>query len=705
MADSSASEHHNNLTNEKSPYLLQHAKNPVDWYPWGEVAFEKARTEDKPIFLSIGYSTCHWCHVMEHESFEDSAVAERMNELFVSVKVDREERPDIDNIYMTVCQMLTGSGGWPLTIIMTPDKKPFFAGTYLPKNSMGGRIGMLDLMTKVGDFWTNDRNKILSSAQQITQKLQSQISEVPGPALGINVLNTAYNQYKTNFDSNMGGFGSSPKFPTPHNLMFLLRHWKRSGDEQALFMVEKTLREMRKGGMYDQIGFGFHRYSTDARWFLPHFEKMLYDQAMLAMIYIEAYQATGKEEYKQTATEIFEYVKRDMTDSQGGFYSAEDADSEGEEGKFYLFSKTEIQEIIGSDDSEMFCDLFNITATGNYAEEATGHKTGTNILHLTSTHKVMAEKYSLTETDLLEKVDKYRNKIFKVREKRIHPYKDDKILTDWNGLMIAAFAMGGRVFNDSELTKTAQTAMQFIIDKMLQNDGSLLHRYREGEAIQTGFVEDYAFLIWGQWELYQTTFDIKYLKQSLELNNYLIEHFWDDQHGGFFFTSDSGEQLIHRQKEIYDGAIPSGNSVAALNLIRLARVMADPKLEELSRQIGQTFSQQISQHPSAYGMLMHAVDFQVGPSFEIVITGEYKKDDTQAMFAALNSQFIPNKVEVFRPANEDSPEIIKYAEYAKHQLATDNKATAYVCQNFACSLPTTMVEDMLEKIQSAYSSK
>ena len=453
--------------------------------------------------------------------------------------------------------------------------------------------------------------------------------------------------------------------------------------------------------MYDHIGYGFHRYSTDARWFLPHFEKMLYDQAMLAMVYIEVYQATANDFYKDTALEIFEYVKRDMTSPEGGFYSAEDADSEGEEGKFYLFSKAELSEILNEDELEFVLTIFNASATGNYADEASGKKTGANILHLRYTDAELSQKLKLSEAEYLLKLETVREKIFEAREKRIHPGKDDKILTDWNGLMIAAFAMGGRVFDDPQLTAIAQTAMQFVADKMSQPDGSLLHRFRVGESAQSGFIDDYAFIVWGLVELYQTTFEVDYLKRAIEYNDYLVDHFRDNKSGGFYFTADNGEQLINRQKEIYDGAIPSGNSIAALNLIKLSAVSPPhPNMRNLASQLSSAFGGTLNQYPAGYAMFLNAVDFMVGPAHEIVIAGDLEKDGTCDMLKALHQRFIPNKVVVFRPEGEDIPEIVRYAQYTGEQKVQNDKATAYVCQNYACNLPTNDINEMLAQITS-----
>ncbi|MFW9897624.1 MAG: thioredoxin domain-containing protein, partial [Candidatus Thorarchaeota archaeon] len=446
----------NKLKSEKSPYLLQHAKNPVNWYPWGEEAFNKAKYEDKPIFLSIGYSTCHWCHVFAHESFEDQEVAKLMNEVFVSIKVDREERPDIDKIYMTVCQMMTGSGGWPLTIIMTPDRKPFFAGTYFPKETRFGRIGLIDLIKRIKELWKNQKSELIDSANQITFRLQNIDQESPGDLFTEITLKNAFRQLSIQFDYVNGGFGTRPKFPTPHNLIFLLRYWKRTGEEKALEMVEKTLLEMRKGGIFDHIGFGFHRYSTDSTWLVPHFEKMLYDQALIALVYIEAYQATKNDLYKHTTKEIFNYVLRDMISEEGGFYSAEDADSEGEEGKFYVWTKNELEQILESNEFDLAINTFNVKESGNYREEATQKKTRKNILYLKNLPN--KEKFAL--------IEKIRLKLFKEREKRIHPHKDDKILTDWNGLLIAALAKGAQVLNDDHYLQIAKKSVNFILSKL-----------------------------------------------------------------------------------------------------------------------------------------------------------------------------------------------------------------------------------------------
>lgn len=693
----------NKLANEKSPYLLQHADNPVEWYPWSEEAFQKAKKEDKPIFLSIGYSTCHWCHVMAHESFEDPEVAKLINETFVPIKVDREERPDIDKVYMTVCQVLTGSGGWPLTIFMTPEKKPFFAGTYFPKQSRFGRMGLIDLINKIRDLWDKERNELLNGTQRIINAVQDAMDEKPGDKLGKKVLKRAYNQLSMRFDEEHGGFGTAPKFPSPHNLLFLLRMWKRTNNSHALEMGEKTLKEMRKGGIYDHIGFGFHRYSTDQKWLVPHFEKMLYDQALLAIAYLEAYQITKDEFFAETAREIFTYVLRDMTSSEGGFYSAEDADSEGVEGKFYVWKKEELNNFLDDKDAKLIKDVYNIEDDGNYLEEATKENTGTNILHMKKSLSKLAEDIGINKDEFKDKLGQIRNKLFKLREKRIHPEKDDKILTDWNGLMIAALAKGSRILGDKRFLNAAIKAFNFIRSSMKEDNGRLLHRYRDNNAQIRAFIDDYAFLIWGILEIYEATFNPSYLDHALKLNNELISHFWDENIGGFYFTADDSEDLIVRQKEIYDGAIPSGNSVSMYNLLRLSYITGNPELEEKAEIISRIFSDKIKDNPIAFTQLMVAVDFSVGPSYSLVISGKKESSRTNQLINIINNRFFPNLTIVFRPTDVPSPKIDQYAEYIQFFDEVDDKATAYVCVDKACKQPTNETKVMLEYLNPSWS--
>ena len=691
---------HNHLKAEKSPYLLQHAGNPVDWYPWSKEAFEKAKRHNLPVFLSIGYSTCHWCHVMAHESFEHPEVARLMNETFVSIKVDREERPDIDNVYMNVCQMMTGSGGWPLTIIMTPDKEPFFAATYIPRESRYGRVGMLDLIPRVKEIWMTRQAEAVVSAARVTEAIRRAASEEAGENLSESLLDIACRQLLERFDEHNGGFSAAPKFPTPHNLLLLLRNWKRASDENALHAVEKTLQAMRCGGIYDQIGFGFHRYSTDASWLVPHFEKMLYDQALLAVAYLEAYQATGNEDYANTAREIFEYVTRDMSSPGGAFYSAEDADSEGEEGKFYLWTRAEIEEELPREQAELAAKLFNIDNDGNYEEEATGEKTGRNIPHLTGPLEYYAGELGMDAAALRVSLENIRETLFIHRNQRVHPQKDDKILTDWNGLMIAALAKGAQVLNEPRYADAAKRAADFIVNNLRDTEERLLHRYRDGEAALAAHIDDYAFLIHGLIELHEATFEAKYLKNALDLNEALIRHFWDDENGGFYFTADDGEPLLLRRKEIYDGAVPSGNSVAMLNLLRLGRITANTDYEEKADRLGRAFFTQVSQSPSAFTQLMVAADFATGPAYEVVITGRLQDDDTKNMLAAIRKMFVPNKVFIFRPSGQDSPEIDEIAGFIKDYTDIDGRATAYVCRSRVCQLPTNDISQLKELLGS-----
>ncbi|MFQ5819973.1 MAG: thioredoxin domain-containing protein [Candidatus Heimdallarchaeota archaeon] len=689
---------YNRLIHEKSPYLLQHAQNPVDWYPWGEEAFEKARKEDKPLFLSIGYSTCHWCHVMEKESFEDPEVAQLMNDTFMSIKVDREERPDIDKLYMSVCQMMTGGGGWPLTILMTPNKKPFWVGTYIPKDSRFGRLGMLDFVPRIKEMWLKNRDQVVSVANEMITDLQWQLSTISGgdEDIGESTLKFAYEILDGRFDERDGGFGHAPKFPSPHVLRFLLRYWKRTGKEKALEMVEKTLQAMRRGGIYDHVGFGFHRYSTDPQWLLPHFEKMLYDQALLAMAYIEVYQATHNPEYKKTAQEIFTYVLRDMTSPEGGFYSAEDADSEGVEGKFYIWTKDEILQILNQEDTDFVVQVFNLEKDGNFAEEATHEKTGANILHLRKSLTEISVDMQIPKADLRIRLESIRQKLLEVREKRVHPLKDDKILVDWNGLMIAALAKGAQVFGEYKYVEATKNAVRFLLTTLRTPEGRILHRYRDGEAAISANIDDYAFLIWGLLELYETTFDVNYLLNALELTKTVREHFWDEEVGGFYFTPDDGDHLLIRQKEIYDGALPSGNSVFVLNLLRLGRMTVNPEFEEEAARIGRTFSLTVNQGPASFTQLLVGIDFGLGPSYEVVIAGNSQAQDTQKMLQALRTHFLPNMIVLLNPIERESPEIFNVVEFIKHQTSRNGKATAYICLDYVCNQPTTDIDKMLE---------
>jgi len=687
----------NKLLNEKSPYLLQHAHNPVDWYPWDKEAFDKSKKENKPIFLSIGYSTCHWCHVMEKESFEDSAAADILNKYFISIKVDREERPDIDNIYMTVARMLTGSGGWPLTIIMTHDKKPFFAGTYFPKENRFGRPGLMEILTQIAVAWEKDNNKIISSANKITDAVkQVSITAAGSDNISLDLINKSVKNFTDNFDMEFGGFGTAPKFPSPHNLLFLLRQYGSTKNSSILKMATTTLDKMEEGGIFDQLGYGFHRYSTDKNWLVPHFEKMIYDQAMLAMAYTEAFQITKAERYKETAENIFRYVLRDMTSPEGGFYTAEDADSEGEEGKFYFWTYHELQKLLTPDDFDIFIQTFNVEKNGNFVDQMKGRKDGNNILHRSKSYSELAEIFKIPKEKLIEKLRTIREQLFAVREKRVHPFKDDKILTDWNGLMAAALAQAGGVFENKNYIYAAEKNINLLFEKLLKKDGTLFHRYRNGEVKIEAYLDDYSFIIWGLLNLYESTFKIEYLRNALSFNNILIKHFWDDKDGGFFFTSDRSADLLTRQKEIYDGAIPSGNSAAMMNLVRLSKITGDTKLEVMASKLSKTFSENVGKYPMGYSQLLSGVDFALRPSFEIVIVGEKDNPVTKEMINEINKKYIPNKVVLLKSDEKDTEGISLFAPFTKGQEKLNGKTTVFVCRNYVCNLPVTESEKLAQ---------
>ena len=672
----------NKLINERSPYLLQHAYNPVNWYPWSDEAFETARKENKPIFLSIGYSTCHWCHVMEKESFEDSEVAELLNENLISIKVDREERPDIDSVYMTVCQMLTGSGGWPLNVIMTPDKKPFFAGTYFPKKSTYGRAGMMDLVPKIMDVWRNNHDDVIISAEKITRILSEYSEEHSGGELGLNEIEIAYKQLSAVFDEINGGFGTAPKFPTPHNLLFLLRYWKRTKNNKALDMVEKTLQKMTAGGIYDHIGFGFHRYSTDTEWLLPHFEKMLYDQALISYVFAEAYQITKKPFYSKILKEICLYVLRDMASSLGPFYSAEDADSEGEEGKFYIWSYDEISAILDANEMKLFSQCFCVEKEGNYTDEAVKKKTGKNIIFT-------------KEIDLIcqKDIPPIKEKLFKTRELRVHPHKDDKVLTSWNGLMIASLSKAGRVLNEPLFTEAAKKAADFILREMYKNK-VLFHVYREKEIKIPGYADDYAFFVWGLLELYESTFETKYLKHAVELNNELISDFWDEETGGFYFTSQKNHELIVRMKDSHDAAIPSSNSVSILNMCKIAYFTEDLKLKDKALKTISALSYSVKKVPVGYAFLLSGLNCVINPGYEILIVGSRNSNETQSILNYLNSLFLPNAVILFKDTDCDNG-IDEIAGFTNKYSSVNGKCTVYICKDYKCSLPVTSLDELV----------
>lgn len=614
---------------------------------------------------------------MEKESFEDAEIAEILNRHFIPIKVDREERPDVDHIYMTVCQAMTGHGGWPLTIVMTSDKKPFFSGTYFPKTSRGRMPGLKELLLNIADLWQRDRKKVIESGKQIAQTLEAHLSHDQGTGdLDESVLHDAYRQLTQSFDPVYGGFGRAPKFPTPQTLYFLLRYWKVYQEKKVLDMVEKTLEGMFQGGIYDHIGGGFSRYATDERWLVPHFEKMLYDNALLAIAYLETYQVTKKDLYAQVAEEILTYIERDMTSPEGGFYSAEDADSEGVEGKFYLWTPAEVQHVLGETAGKEFCRFYDISEIGNFE--------GANIPNLIGREN-LAQRINYHEE---------RKKLFAFREKRIHPFKDDKILTSWNGLMIAAFSMAARVLGNPRWAKPAEKAANFILKVLRRDDGRLLARYRQGDAAYLGYIDDYAFLTWGFIELYQAGFQSAYLLEALHLSHNLIKHFEDKEKGGFFLYGDDGEQLIARPKEIYDGATPSGNSVTALNFLRLARLTGQQEWEEKAERIFHAFAPAVKHYPSGYAYLLMAHLYRLSPSHEIILTGPDGSQGLEQMAEAINKNFLPHSVVLAA-----DPALEQAASFIKDYVPINNMPTAYICHNFSCQTPTNDVNELLRIIE------
>lgn len=679
----------NRLIAEKSPYLLQHAYNPVKWYPWSDEAFESARRENKPVFLSIGYSTCHWCHVMNHESFEDEEVAALLNKNYISIKVDREERPDVDHLYMSVCQALTGQGGWPLTIIMTPEKKPFFAGTYFSKGRKYGRKGLMDILPQIAGKWSEDSAQISQMGDQIIAETQSRLIANLQGEISEESLEQAFQMYDKMFDPQHGGFGDAPKFPTAHNLSYLLRYYTRTGNEQALAMVEKTLDSMYRGGMYDHIGWGFARYSTDERWLVPHFEKMLYDNALLTMTYIEAYQVTGKQQYAEVAEQIIAYVLRDMTDEHGAFYCAEDADSEGEEGKFYVWKPAEIRQLLGEEEGELYCRVYDITDSGNFE----GHSIP-NLIQWTIEDAARLQGVPLNE--LRARLEASRHKLFEHREKRIHPHKDDKILTSWNGLMIMALAKAAKALNKPEYAEAARRASDFIARELRREDGRILARYREGEAAYLGYVDDYAFYVWGLIELYEATFDIELLQLAVELNADMLTLFWDPEQGGLFFYGHDGEQLFTRPKEIYDGAMPSGNSAAALNMAKLARYTYDAGLSQKTDEQLQAFAGSVQKYPSGHALFLIALDYVISAPSEIVLAGDPNKPDLLAMKEKLQRRFMPHAIYMLHPSTEQGEAARKLIPLLRDKVVLGGRATAYICENFACHAPVTDLDELDE---------
>jgi uncharacterized protein YyaL (SSP411 family) len=690
----------NRLIHEKSPYLLQHAHNPVDWFPWSEAAFEKARKENKPIFLSIGYATCHWCHVMERESFEDPQAAAALNEAFVPIKVDREERPDIDAVYMAACQMVSGSGGWPLNVMLTPDKKPFFAGTYLPRHTRFGRPGLVEICKQIQTLWKNNPDRVLEAANGITGQLNRAFDFSTGTdqKLDFDIMGQAFAQISRSYDPQYGGFDPAPKFPTPHRLQFLLRHHHRTGNLHALEMVSHTLTAMGQGGLWDHVGFGFHRYSTDARWLLPHFEKMLYDQALSAMAYLEAYQVTGNPLFSLTAGEIFTYVLRDMTDPQGGFYTAEDADSEQEEGRFYVWTFKAFEQIAGPDSRDVpWHRIFNLATDGNFIDEATRKKNGANILHMTRSWAQWAKVLDIPEQTLIGKWGRLRNKLYEHRKRRVAPLKDDKILTDWNGLMIASLALGARILESDTYAAAARKGVAFIRSRLIDHRGCLLHRYRDGQADIAAQAGDFAFLIMGLIELYRTTFQTDLLEFALLLQKEMDARFWDSAQGGYFLITANSNELPVRPKELYDGALPSVNSVALSNLILLSRLTGNQLWDERADKLSHCFAGTVVRRPMAFTHFLNGVDLALRPGNDVVVTGSKAGSDTRAILKALHTTYAPNLVAHLKSEDNAGP-LSVLAGFTAGLSCGDGPATAHICTGHHCEKRTTHVDILLKHL-------
>jgi uncharacterized protein len=703
--------HTNRLANEKSPYLLQHAHNPVDWYAWGPEAFDAARREDKPIFLSIGYSTCHWCHVMERESFEDERIAELLNRDFVPIKVDREERPDVDRIYMTFVQATTGGGGWPMSVWLTPDRQPFYGGTYFPPETRWGHPGFGSVLRKIASSWRSEREKIVDSAREVMDHLQKSLSLGPARAkaqLDPAILESGFFAFRRTFDSRLGGFGGAPKFPRPSVHNFLLRYWARTRNQEALDMVLLTLREMAKGGMNDQLGGGFHRYSVDERWFVPHFEKMLYDQAQLAISYLEAFQITGVAELAATARSIFDYVLRDMLDTEGGFYSAEDADSVIDpeepqvkgEGAFYIWTAEEIRERVGSPVADWFEYKYGVEESGNVAHDPHDEFTGRNILYQAHTIEETAEHFEREPDEIREGIERARRALFEWRTHRVRPHLDDKILTGWNALMISAFALGGAVLEDSRYAGAARRAAEFLIARMYDpQTGILLRRYREGEAAIPGFLDDYALFTQSLIDLYETQFDRRHLDLAIRLSEKQRELFEDAGQGGFYSSGESDASLVLRVKEDYDGAEPSGNSVAALNLLRLAEITGRAEFRISAERLITAFESRISAVPMATPQMLVAYEFLLSEPRQIVIAGVRDAPDTRNLLETVYTRFVPNRVVLLVDSEETRRALAEGAPAVGAMTARNGRATAYVCRNYACQLPVSDAAELAELLQ------
>jgi len=656
----------NHLVKETSPYLLQHADNPVDWYPWSEEAVQKAKTEDKPIFLSIGYSACHWCHVMAHESFEDEEVAAVLNENFVSIKVDREERPDLDRIYMSAVQAMTGSGGWPMSVFLTPEGQPFYGGTYFPPKRRYGMPSFTDVLLAVADAWQNRRQELVEGGKRLVEAVERQSAvreDVKREDVKRETLESAFENLWQRFDRTHGGWGDAPKFPQPMALEFLLRYHHATGDPLALQMVTQTLEAMARGGMYDQLGGGFHRYSVDDHWLVPHFEKMLYDNAQLARVYLHAWQVTGEPFYRTIVEEILDYVVREMTDPEGGFYSTQDADSEGEEGKFFVWTPTEIRDLLGAE-ADAFMAECGVAERGNFE--------GKNILEFVGD---LDQRPTLAEA---------RRKLFTAREQRVHPGRDEKVLTSWNGLMLAAFAEAARVLNRADYQQVAERNADFLLSELRTPDGRLYHTWKAGVAKINGYLEDYAHFIVGLLELYQTTFDPRWYLAARELAEVMVEHF-SAPDGGFFDTSDDHEKLITRPRELQDNAVPSGNAMAAFGLLRLAGLAVEPRYADLAYRSLVQVQPLLAQYPLGFGQWLIALDYALSHPHEIAIVGDPEAADTRALLDVCTTGYHPHQILALGAPDSETSAV----PLLRGRSQVEGRATAYVCVDFTCRPPVT----------------
>jgi uncharacterized protein YyaL (SSP411 family) len=685
---SDGGERYNRLIFEKSPYLLQHAEDPVDWYPWSEEAFGKARREDKPIFLSIGYSTCHWCHVMAEESFADPVVAAILKRHFVAIKVDREERPDIDRDYMTVCQLMTGSGGWPLTLVLTPDKKPFFAATYLSRTPRGDQPGIIPILERLAELWRDERQRMSDAGEQAARAVGRLDAAPTGSRpLGEAPLREALAHYRREFDATHGGFGTAPKFPTPHNLSLLLRLGRRFADSEATNMALKTLQSLRLGGIYDHVGFGLHRYAVDAAWRVPHFEKMLYDQALFVIACIDAYQVSGAPLFAQSAREVLSYLSRELTDPNGGFYCGEDADSQGEEGTFYLWTPAEVEAVLGGELATIFCHSYDITDEGNFE--------GKNIPHLALDLDILAAKIGVDANELTGLLGAARERLFAARNLRPRPHRDDKILTGWNGLAIAAFARAGAVLAEPVLTGAAAKAAGFI-GRTMHGGGGLLRRFRQGEAAIPAMLEDYAFFVYGLCELYAATFVGETLAEAVVLNDEMLERFGDGA-GGLFDTADGSELILARGRTLQDGALPSPAAVATTNLLRLGQLTGLERLTAAGEKLLRANLTRVEAYPHAYAQSLIALDFALGPGTEIVLApGD--GEPPEAFLTPLRQRFAPATTVLLTPDGPAFPAGL--APAAAGKAAVDGHTTAWVCRDRSCLPPVTSVAGLLELLDA-----